>query len=308
MHRSSVNYPAEALRKGAQGTVVAQVRTDEAGNVIDAAILSGPDELRKSVLQSVLSWHLTRDAALSTRQIAVSFVKPENPQSDSIALVRTLRSQEFSTVRTFPGIADPLTAITGANAGRRIASITVIGAPDDIRDEILRVIPIHEGDTASPEQLRQTEDALRAFDEHLSYAVRANGSDQAYNLVISANTAGAVSAMIPPLPACSPASSATTAPNPIRVGAAVQAANLVRQVEPVYPPLAKAARVQGIVTLEATIGADGSVKNLRVVSGPPLLLQSAIQAVQQWQYKPTLLNGQPVAVITTIEVNFALTQ
>jgi protein TonB len=88
----------------------------------------------------------------------------------------------------------------------------------------------------------------------------------------------------------------------------VQAANLIRQPRPVYPPLAKAARVQGTVKFEATIGKDGTIQNLKVISGPPLLIQAATAAVAQWQYKPTLLNGEPVEVLTTIDVNFTLSQ
>ncbi|MES1261697.1 MAG: energy transducer TonB, partial [Acidobacteriota bacterium] len=94
----------------------------------------------------------------------------------------------------------------------------------------------------------------------------------------------------------------------VRVGAAVQEAALLSQPKPVYPPLAKEARVQGTVKFEAVIGKDGRVQNLRLLSGPPLLVQAAMQGVQQWVYKPTLLNGSPTEVITTIDVNFTLSQ
>jgi protein TonB len=88
----------------------------------------------------------------------------------------------------------------------------------------------------------------------------------------------------------------------------VQQANLIKQPKPVYPPLAKAARVQGVVKFEAKIAKDGTIQDLKLVSGPPLLVQAAMQAVQQWVYKPTLLNGEPVEVLTTIDVNFTLSQ
>lgn len=83
---------------------------------------------------------------------------------------------------------------------------------------------------------------------------------------------------------------------------------MIRQVKPVYPPLAKQARIQGVVVLEAVISKQGTIDNLRVITGHPLLIQSAIDAVKQWQYKPTLLNGEPVEVVTTITVNFAFSQ
>jgi TonB family protein len=73
MHRQPVDYPPDAIAKGVHGTVVAQVKLDAAGNVTDASVVSGPEEVRKAVLQSVLTWHFTSDAALSTRQVSVSF-------------------------------------------------------------------------------------------------------------------------------------------------------------------------------------------------------------------------------------------
>ena len=97
-------------------------------------------------------------------------------------------------------------------------------------------------------------------------------------------------------------------PQRIRVGGNVQAANLIRKITPVYPPLAKQARIQGTVRFTAIIGKDGTIQNLQLVSGHPLLVEAARQAVSQWQYKPTLLNGEPVEVVTQIDVNFTLSQ
>ena len=92
----------------------------------------------------------------------------------------------------------------------------------------------------------------------------------------------------------------------IRVGGNVQAAAIIRQVTPMYPPIAKTAHISGTVILHAIIGKDGSVQDLQYVSGPPLLMKSALDAVKQWRYKPTLLNGEPVEVDTTISVVFTL--
>ncbi|MBI3680555.1 MAG: energy transducer TonB [Acidobacteria bacterium] len=94
----------------------------------------------------------------------------------------------------------------------------------------------------------------------------------------------------------------------IRVGGNVQAAKLVRQPKPVYPPLAKQARIQGTVRFQAIIGKDGTIQNLQLISGHPLLVPSAQEAVKQWIYQPTLLNGEPVEVVTQIDVNFTLSQ
>jgi protein TonB len=94
----------------------------------------------------------------------------------------------------------------------------------------------------------------------------------------------------------------------IRVGGNVQAAMLMRQTRPVYPPLARQARIQGTVKLQAIISRDGTIQQLQVMSGHPLLVPSALEAVKQWVYKPTLLNGEPVEVVTVIDVNFTLSQ
>jgi len=83
-------------------------------------------------------------------------------------------------------------------------------------------------------------------------------------------------------------------------------AMLVRKVIPTYPPIARAARISGVVRLIGTIGKDGSIQNLEIVSGHPMLARAALEAVRQWVYKPTLLNGVPVEVIAPIEVNFTL--
>src|SRR6516225_6059202 len=93
-----------------------------------------------------------------------------------------------------------------------------------------------------------------------------------------------------------------------RVGGAVQAAKLVNRVQPVYPPLARQTRISGTVKLHAIIGKDGTVQQLQVVSGHPLLVQAALDAVKQWRYQPTLLNGEPVEVDTEIDVIFSLAQ
>jgi len=92
----------------------------------------------------------------------------------------------------------------------------------------------------------------------------------------------------------------------IRQGGMVQAAKILRQVKPIYPPLARQARISGVVLLEAVISREGTVESLHVLSGHPLLVPAAIDAVRQWLYQPTLLNGDPVEVLTQIEVNFKL--
>jgi protein TonB len=88
----------------------------------------------------------------------------------------------------------------------------------------------------------------------------------------------------------------------------VEAARPIFAPKPVYPPLAIIARIQGTVRLEAIINKDGTIQDLKVLSGHPLLVKAAIEAVARWRYQPTLLNGDPVEVLTEIDVNFCLPQ
>src|SRR5580765_6162327 len=95
-------------------------------------------------------------------------------------------------------------------------------------------------------------------------------------------------------------------PQRVRISQGVTKGLLIHKQEPTYPPLARAARVQGEVVLSAVIDINGQITNLQLVSGHPMLVQAAIAAVKQWRYKPYLLNGQPVEVETTITVIFSL--
>jgi protein TonB len=92
----------------------------------------------------------------------------------------------------------------------------------------------------------------------------------------------------------------------VRVSSGVQSGLLIRKVNPAYPPLARQARIQGTVILQALISKDGNIENLQLISGHPMLAPSAIEAVKQWKYKPYLLNGEPVEVETQVQVNFTL--
>ncbi|MBM3769509.1 MAG: energy transducer TonB, partial [Acidobacteria bacterium] len=93
---------------------------------------------------------------------------------------------------------------------------------------------------------------------------------------------------------------------PVKVGGLVKPPTIVFRVNPAYPPLAKAARIQGVVKLEGIIAKNGAVVQLKVIGGHPLLVKASLDAVAQWRYTPTLLNGEPVDVIAPIDVNFIL--
>jgi protein TonB len=116
---------------------------------------------------------------------------------------------------------------------------------------------------------------------------------------IQGGIVGGLEAAPPPPPPPPP-------PAPVRVGGNIKPPTKVKDVRPTYPPIAQSARVQGVVIIEATIGPSGAVQEAKVLRSIPLLDAAALDAVRQWQFTPTLLNGVPVPVIMTVTVNFTL--
>ncbi len=317
LHRSPVEYPSAALRARIQGTLSVEVKVDAKGNVADAHVLSGPDELRKAALQSVLQWHFTSDSAGTTRVVQITFELPKAESTTSSSdLVRAVPGVVGgvsggvasgvvggiigSVPAGFPPPPPPpaqfQTAPQALAEARRlqqtpqpIKSITVIGLSEQARNELLSKLPVHEGEIYSSENFQAIAQAARDFDEHLSIRTQsADGGGVAIQIVAP----GAQQPM----------------PQQIKVGGNVQAVMVVSKVQPVYPELAKSARVEGVVHLAVIIAKDGTIQEIHSLGGPALLIQSAMDAVKQWVYRPTLLNGQPVQVETTVDVNFALAQ
>jgi TonB family protein len=283
---------------------VVQVRLDASGNVADANILSGPEELRKPVLESVLNWHFTKDAALSTRQVSVAFDSKSAQSPPRGGIMGGIIGGLPTLAPAAPGQSTALQPTT-------LRSIVIVGLPEQQKADLMARLGengIREGQQAVA--LEGVHSIIQAIDEHLTMSIRRSAPGQ-FDLYISTPEAGRVSSALPPPPPPPPPSIATSpssGPNPIRLGGNVAQANLIEKTTPAYPALAKEARVQGTVRFEATIGKDGRVANLHLLSGHPLLIQSATEAVQQWVYRPTLLNGNPVEVITTVDVNYTLSE
>jgi len=297
MHRTSVAYPREAAAKGIQGTVVVQVKLDANGEVTDAAVQSGPEELRKPVIQSVLDWHFMKDAAGATRTISVEFTAPPAPP------VATPARTEVILRGRAP--------VTANNSARTLTNIEVTGLSDQAKSDLLAQLPVHVGDSVSPDQFGPITEAVRKFDSHLTVIFPSNPNITSSEMVLRISAPGPQGGVVGGIIGSAPKTAdAASAPNSqrIMVGGAVQANKLAIQTTPVYPPLAKQARISGTVELSAVIGKDGHIMNLSVIRGHPLLVQSALDAVKDWVYQPTLLNGQPVEVSTTIDVNFTLAQ
>ena len=125
-------------------------------------------------------------------------------------------------------------------------------------------------------------------------------------LMLPWNSEGIARPQAPKPPTDKPPQPVST--GPLKVSSGVQEAKILRRVIPPYPPLALSMRISGVVHLVGIIAKDGTIRNLQLISGHPLLAKAAIEAVRQWVYKPTLLSGEPVEVIAPIDVNVTLSQ
>jgi protein TonB len=173
-----------------------------------------------------------------------------------------------------------------------------VAPPAVVRPVPVQVVNRDAAPIVPPERIREEQPDPRA-----SYAIGALPNDAVAGpsgLVGLGETVTNAAPAPPPMPA-------PPAPQkPFRPGSGIREPLKVKNVFPVYPQIAQAARVEGKVVIEATIGTDGTVQQARVVSGTPLLNDAALDAVRQWRYRPTLLNNQPVAVIMTVTVMFTL--
>jgi len=273
LHGVPPQYPREAREKHIEGAVVLELQIDADGHVSDAHVLSGPRELRGAALTAVLQWHYSPKAMTlpATTQTTLEFKLPKDGNAQA------------------PKLALP--------AGGRftVKSIDVRNLSAPAREDLLQRLPVHTGDTIDSAGLQSLVENVRAYDDDLQVSVSPDRSNQ---LEISIAPAGTPDERVQ--------AAQGAEPKKIRVGGNVQQTKLLVQTHPVYPPEAKSKAIQGTVVLEATIGKDGKVENLMVLSGDPLLAAASLDAVRTWQYSTTLLNGDPVEVVTNINVNFTL--
>jgi TonB family protein len=292
LHRSPVFFPSGVTTTG---TVVVESSVSAKGEVTDARVVSGPEELRNAALSSILNWHFSPDGLPPTVQTSIRFETAP-------------RASAASTVRaSAPPVQSNLTV--------RVIDMSELS--DELADKVRASLPVRVGDQFSNEDLARVRAALKEVDGHLTIAIRTNAPDAFLTIMLRPSELRGVvgvpgllmqegRVVSTPAPADFPA--AADGMQRIRVGGNVESNNLTRKVTPLYPPLAKQARIQGTVRFNALIGADGSVLSLQLVEGHPLLVPSAQQAVSQWLYKPTLLNGTAVEVVTQIDVNYTLSQ
>lgn len=208
----------------------------------------------------------------------------------------------------------PIRVSPGVIAGNLEHPVSPIYPPDAKAQHVQGVVVMHAiiSKTGEIENLQVisgpsllTQSAIDAVSRWKYKPYLLNGQPTEVETTINVNFTFGGSAALPPPPPPDGAQGVQGA-GPVRVAAGVMAGNAISKAQPVYPPEAKAAHVQGTVILHALISKIGEVENLQVISGPPMLTTSALDAVRQWTYKPYLLNGQPTEVETTITVNYTL--
>jgi TonB family protein len=296
-------YSMGALINGVEGEVTLELTLDDAGNVLDARAVSGPLELRQEAVRWALDWRY--DTSVQKARTVIATVKFQLPERASqltlpllslpMALEQTdlpVSSLVLRSVQTAD--LDPpnpaLQAKLESYIGRNLAEPDVAEA---IHSDVVSA-------TEAGESYKATQVYVAPQAEGAVLLVRRPAPIER---AVTENTPKA-GRFYPELDGARPPSP----PKRIRVGGAVQTSRIVRQVQPSYPALARQARIQGTVKLNVLLTNEGAVQTVEVLSGHPLLIPAAIDAVKQWRYRPTLLNGNPVEVETEVDVNFSLSE
>jgi periplasmic protein TonB len=338
MHRGSIVYPETARAKRVQGVVTVEATVDSSGNVVDTRVLSGPIELRRAAQQSILNWHFAMDTSMNTRQVKVNFELPAQSPVPVDAAGRTAVEERTVTLPNGQPASVRIGSVPKGGRlsppsleGKRLAGIYIGGLSVQSRNDLTSRLSLRIGDTLAADSMDRVRAIVREFDEHLNVGAGTNPNDEVVLTIqmpgssvsggviggIPGGVSGGVPGGVPggviggiinsPPSAVPPLDSKPgVPPSRITIGGNVQQSKLISQTRPVYPPMAKQARISGVVHLAAIISKEGNVIDLMVISGHPLLIPSAIEAVKTWVYQTTLLNGEPVEVATQIDVNYTL--
>lgn len=248
-------YPATARRAGVEGPVTLEVTIAGNGEVADARVISGAQELRKAALDAVLQWQFKAGGGVA--QVVMEMRAP----AEDVRRPKT----KVVAITVSPLITGPLA--------------------ETLRTRLAPFV--------GQEVTTEMSNVVRRLDSTLVTGIEAKRAGDEVELRVTVERPGTMGGGI-------------SVPGRIRVGGAVQAANRMDSTQPEYPPLAKQARIQGTVRFNIGIDRGGGVVAMEVVNGHPLLIPAASEAVKQYRYKPTMLNGQPVEVSTQVDVIFTL--
>ncbi|MBL8213848.1 MAG: M56 family metallopeptidase [Bryobacterales bacterium] len=269
------------LQSSAQETPVGTTSSKASGRLLHKVEPSYPPEARAKRIEGIVTLSIVVDARGTVADARVES-GPEELRAAALQAVL-----QWQLVPDQPGRATVEVNFRLQDKDKQptrmlgtVQKINLAQVPEEVRTRLAPRLGLKEGDLLDSDRLAAISLAVRQLDR--GYGI--NWSPESNTLTIAPIVA-------------SPQ---------IRVGGNVQSAKLVKKVAPVYPPLAKQAGLQGQVRMQVVIDKDGKVSKLDVVSGDPLLADAAATAVRQWEYETTLLNGNPVAVMTMVDINFTL--
>lgn len=293
--RGGMQYPAEALAKKIQGTVWLQLTINPDGGVTDARVISGPEELRRAALKSALEWQFSRDPAPPpTIQVSIHFDPSQFGVSGGIprgvigGVAGHVPAGVGTGVGTGVGMGPPIEFLPGKIQTTLFKQVDVTALPAELQGRVQRIVTLRDGDILDTAAYGQIVQAMQRVDSRLMVNASRDPQDGKTTLRFFLLN-------VPPASVPVPLPPGTTRPP-----------HLLHKVEPIFPEEARQAKIEGTVVLKVTISSDGTVRDASIVSGPLMLLQAAIDAVNQWQFEPARTNGQPVDAQAQIEVNFRL--
>jgi TonB family protein len=284
-HRTPVH---NAVGTTAVGDVLLELSLNSKGEVADARVLSGPEELRKAALASVLDWHYAADTAPpSLVRATIHFgqrlarVAPPHPPPPGL--------RTFTAPPPPPPPPPPPESVV-------VQRIEFRGLSPELQQRVEDRLTVRTGDTLGGDGVRALQDQLTQIDEHL--IVHGTYDPQRAHVILFIMLPGTPPPPLPPLP-----------PGVYKIGGGVSAPIPVFKPEPEYTDEARKAKWQGAVLLQVVIDESGVPQSIQVVRPLGLGLdQKAVEAVQKWRFKPGLKDGNPVPTSAVIEVNFRLLQ
>jgi TonB family protein len=297
-----LSYPADAIQKKIEGTVAVELTFNADGRIVDSHVLSGPDELRASALESALKGSYSINVA-RTLQVLVDF-KLANAR---VAGQRggVLGGNVLRNVLPVPGTPPPPPpppplgpALNLNNANAVIDSIDIRGLSDPQLSDLRQRMKGLEGQTAG-QALGPARQAVRDSGVTTNYALFFRPNGDKVTLTVTFGNPGEPQVVRTPFGDAVVQNGTVATPFGPAQAAQVPTVSPISTVDPVYPQLAQQVRIQGVVILQLSINSEGKVENVRVVSGHPLLLPAAVDAVKQWVYPPS-------ATVTNAFVNFTL--
>jgi len=309
VHRVEPVYPPLAQQARISGMVELSATAGTDGRVTDLRVVRGHPLLVQAALDAVKQWVFGPQAAATTYTVMLPFTLPDAGPVQRMAVGGSAGPATSDLQAPPPPPAPPplsrvepvYPALARQARISGIVSLTIVIGTDG-RVSNIKVVRGH------PLLVQSALDAVKQWVFGTQAAPTQYFVDVPFRLSNSATpaAAGVLGGTIQPGPAGNLPSSPPPSPTRIRIGGNVQMAKLIRHVEPEYPDAARAAGLEGTVQLQLVIAKDGNPLSVSVLEGNPVLAAAALNAVKQWVYQPTLLNGQPIEVETTVEVPFKL--